>query len=101
MLGSAYLAIGLVCSTLSQDQFLALFLGWAFCALTLLPEAPFWDTLLSSQAVESFRSWGFTGRFHSVERGVVDFKDLAFYITATAFFIYLNVAVLKWRRFAS
>lgn len=101
MLGSAYVAVGLVSSVLSQDQFLALFLGWALCGLTLLPEASFWDDLLSSSAVEAFRAWGFQARFHSVERGVIAFKDLAFYLSATAFFIYLNVTLVRWRRFAS
>jgi ABC-2 type transport system permease protein len=101
MLGSAYVAMGLVTSTLSQDQFLALFLGWALCALTLVPEAPFWDGLLASSTVETIRAWGFTGRFRSVERGVIDFKDLAFYASITGLFLYINVALVRWRRLES
>lgn len=102
LLGSAYLAIGLVCSALVQEQLLALFLGWAVCGLTLLPDLAFWDSLFqNAQWLLELRSIGFASRFDSIERGVLDLRDLLFYLSATGFFLYLNVALLRWRRFTT
>jgi len=102
LLGSAYLAIGLVCSSLVQEQLLALFLGWFVCGLTVLPDMPFWDTLFQDASwLLSLRSIGFASRFASIERGVIDLRDLMFYVSVTGFFLYVNVALVRWRRFSS
>ncbi len=97
LLGAAFIAIGLFASSLVQDQILALFFGWAMCALALLPEAPFWESLLPSGAASALKSFGFGARFGAVERGLLDLGDLAFYTAATFFFLALNVLVLEWR----
>lgn len=101
LMGSAYLAIGLVSSAAAQDQFVALFLGWALCGLTLLPSIPFWEHQLGSSFAETLQLFGFMARFDSVERGVIDFGDLAVYLSVTAFFLYLNVVQLRLRRYES
>ncbi len=97
LLGAAFLAIGLFCSSLVQDQMLALFLGWALCALTLLPDAPFWESLLPENIAGAFKHVGFGGRFDAVERGLLDLGDLVFYAAATVWFLALNTVVLEWR----
>lgn len=97
LLGAAFLAIGLFCSSLVQDQMLALFLGWALCAATLLPDAPFWESLLPDSLATAFKHLGFGGRFHAVERGLLDLGDLVFYAAATVWFLALNTVVLEWR----
>lgn len=97
LLGAAFLAIGLFCSSMVQDQMLALFLGWGVCALTLLPDAPFWESLLPENIATAFKHFGFGGRFGAVERGLLDLGDLAFYAAATLWFLALNTVVLEWR----
>jgi len=97
LLGAAFLAIGLFASALVQDQILALFFGWAMCALALLPEAPFWESLLPSGAASTLKSFGFGARFGAVERGLLDLGDLVFYLSAIFLFLALNVLVLEWR----
>ena len=47
------------------------------------------------------RSIGFWSRFESIERGVLDLRDVVFYLSATGFFLYLNVALVRWRRFTT
>jgi ABC-2 type transport system permease protein len=102
LVGSAYLAMGLVCSALVQEQLLALFLGWTLCALTLLPDAPFWESLFQNAPwIQSLRTIGFGSRFASVERGVLDVEDLLFYASVTGFFLFLNVALIRGRRFST
>ncbi len=98
LMGAAYLAIGLVCSALVVDQILALFLGWVLCGLTLLPDAAFWDSFLPKWFAEGFRGFGFGARFEAVIRGLLDSGDLLFFASVTAFFLFVNVAILRWRR---
>ncbi len=101
LLGSAYLAIGLVCSLLVMEQLLALFLGFLICGLTLVPDMALRAGEVSGGLAAFYASIGFWERFSSIERGVLDLRDLAFYLSVTGFFLYLNVALLRWRRFTT
>jgi ABC-2 type transport system permease protein len=101
LLGAAFLALGLVCSSLVQDQFVALVLGWAFGLLTLLPGLPFWETVVNRGVANALRGFAFNARFESIARGLIDARDLLFYATVTAFFLVLNVAIVSWRRWSS
>lgn len=101
LLGAAFLALGLVCSSLVQDQFVALVLGWAFGLLLLLPGLPFWESVVNRHVADALRGFAFNARFESVARGLIDLRDVLFYVTATAFFLVLNVAVVNWRRYSS
>lgn len=99
LLGAAFLSIGLVCSSLVQDQFVALVLGWTGGLLAMLPGMPFWEGLVGRKTADALRSFDFGARFDSVARGLVDFRDVAFYATVTAFFLVLNAALVRSRRF--
>jgi ABC-2 type transport system permease protein len=99
LLGAAFLSIGLVCSSLVQDQFVALVLGWTFGLLTILPGMPFWEGLVGRRTADALRQFDFKLRFDAVARGLLDFKDVAFYLTVTAFFLVLNAALVRGRRF--
>lgn len=101
LLGSTYIAIGLVCSALVTDQILALFLGWALCALTLLPDATFWESILPSGAASALKAFGFQARFESVQRGLLALGDFLFYLSFTAWFLFVNTALIRWRRYVS
>jgi ABC-2 type transport system permease protein len=101
LLGAAFLALGLVCSSLVQDQFVALVLGWAFGLLLLLPGLPFWESWVPRPVADALRGFAFNARFESIARGLIDLRDLLFYATATAFFLALNVAIVNWRRYSS
>jgi ABC-2 type transport system permease protein len=101
LLGAAFLALGLVCSSLVQDQFVALVLGWAFGLLLLLPGLPFWESLVNRGVADALRGFAFNARFESIARGLIDLRDLLFYATATAFFLVVNVAIVNWRRYSS
>jgi ABC-2 type transport system permease protein len=101
LLGAAFLALGLVCSSLVQDQFVALVLGWVAGLLTLLPGLPFWESFANRTIAEALRGFAFNSHFESIARGLIDARDLLFYGTATAFLLALNVAIVSWRRYTS
>jgi ABC-type transport system involved in multi-copper enzyme maturation permease subunit len=101
LLGAAYLALGLVASSLVQDQFVALVVAWALGLLTLLPGLPFWESAVNRGVADALRGFAFNSRFESIARGLIDARDVLFYATATAFLLVLNIAIVNWRRFSS
>ncbi len=101
LLGAAFLAIGLVCSSLVQDQFVALVLGWSVCIVMMVPGLSFWEGLASPRTADALRQFGFGARFEAIARGLVDLRDVAFYSVVTAFFLVLNSALIRGRRFSS
>jgi ABC-2 type transport system permease protein len=100
LLGSAAIALGLWLSSLSKNQAGA-FLGSAVVLmfvmlsnqLTMSFSLPAWLT----EAI-SFISLAF--HFESFSKGLIDTRDLAFFIFSTVLFLFLNTRVIiyrKWR----
>ncbi|MBU1628336.1 ABC transporter permease subunit [bacterium] len=99
-LGAAYLAIGSFISSLTKNQIIAFILSIAVCfGLFIVGEnivlmnipyflAPFLEYL------------GLGSHFASVSRGVIDSRDIVYYLSIVVFFIYLNIRSVesrKWR----
>ncbi len=100
LMGGAYLAIGLFASSLTENQIVAFILAIVLCfALLVIGE----DVVLFSMpaALVPACSWlGLGAHFESIGRGVVDSRDILYYLTVTGFFLFLNQLALesrKWR----
>ncbi len=95
LLAAAYAAIGLYVSARTDNQLVALIvtalLGGAFY---LIGERGFTD-FFGDQLSEIFRALGSGARFESIERGVVDLRDLAYYLSLTGIFLALNALALE------
>ena len=57
-------------------------------------------SLFSDRSAALLRSLGTGSRFSSVARGVIDLRDLMYYVSLTVFFIGLSVAALRAKRWA-
>lgn len=101
-LGAAYVAVGMFVSSWFSDQFVALIVSLALCfTLAFMGHDKVLDWLAGWPSVVSgLRFVGLWPRFQSIERGVFDFRDVAYYVTVTGFFLFLNVAKLRFRRWA-
>jgi ABC-2 type transport system permease protein len=99
-LGGAYLAIGLFLSSLTANQIIAFILGVVVSfALFIVGE----DIVLvtASPAIAPLlRNLGLGAHFESMGRGVIDSRDVIYYLSVIAFFLYLNRLSLKQRRWA-
>lgn len=91
-LGMAYTAIGIFSSTLSQNQIVAFIIGVFLCFALYY-------------GFEGFNSlsWNLSGlgmkaHFDSVARGVLDTRDLIYFLSVTVFFIALTILKLKGKR---
>jgi ABC-2 type transport system permease protein len=94
LMASTYAAIGLFVSSRTDNQIVSLiatvFLGGAF----YLVGSQAVTSLLGETLGEIARAIGTGSRFESIERGVVDLRDLIYYLSLTAFFLLLNVVSL-------
>ena len=100
LMGGAYLAIGLFISSLTENQIIAFIMSIVtIFALIIIGE----DMVLFSVpsfVVPVFSYLSLAAHFESIGRGVIDSRDLIYYLSIVGFFLYLNVRKLdtgKWK----
>jgi ABC-2 type transport system permease protein len=100
LMGAAYLAIGLFTSTLTENQIIAFILGISACFVLLIIGE---DIVLFSTPnwlYPIFSYLGLGSHYSSILRGVIDSRDIIYYLTIIGFFLYLStlsVESRKWR----
>ena len=104
LLAGAYLAIGSFFSALTRSQIIAFVLGVVFCGMFLYLGSPRVMSTMSSFAplgfVEAMESLSFQTRFESIQRGVLELRDLLFFILMIAGWLWANIILLEERRAA-
>ena len=90
-------AVGLWLSSKTRNQIVAFLLGLVICF--------FWSMLENLSASAASGTFGalladlsLSGRFRSIALGVFDLRDVVFFLSVTAFFLYLNVESFEIRR---
>ncbi len=101
LLGAAYLSIGLFVSSRSQNQIVSLIISVALCGFFYMLGAKTIVDLVGSAAAEWFRLFGTGSRFSAITRGVIDFRDLYYYISIIIVFLALNTYSLEKERWAT
>ncbi len=100
LLGGAYIAIGLTVSARSDNQIVSLILATLACGALYLIGAPLLTDLAGNDLGIWMRAIGTGSRFESITRGVLDFRDLYYYVSLTITFLALNVFALERQRWA-
>jgi ABC-2 type transport system permease protein len=100
LLGGAYIAIGLWVSSMTQNQIVAFLVSLILCFLLyiagsglVLGSVPHW-------AVPFFANLSLGYHFDSITRGVIDSRDILYYLSIIGFFLFLNVRVIESRRWS-
>jgi len=101
LLGAAYLSIGLFVSARANNQIVSLIVASALCGVFYLLGAPVLTALFGNSAAEWLRLLGTGSRFDAITRGVIDLRDLYYYLSLVAVFLALNTLVLERERWAS
>jgi ABC-2 type transport system permease protein len=99
LMASAYIAIGLFVSSLTDNQIVALLLTVIVCGAFYLIGSPAL-TGTNTGLTEVFRALGTGSHFESIERGVIDLRDLVYYGSLTLGFLTLNVIALDSKRWS-
>ena len=99
LLGTAYISIGLFLSSLTRTQIEAAFLTLFVAGILYFVGEPIITTRITDSGLYDFMlRIGLGSRFRNIARGVLDIRDLAYYLSVTLVFVILNVAVLRHRK---
>ncbi|MEM8848007.1 MAG: gliding motility-associated ABC transporter permease subunit GldF, partial [Bacteroidota bacterium] len=92
---AAYASIGLFASTLSENQIVAFIIGILLCFL-LFNGFDAVSTLFSNGDTQlQIQQLGARAHFESIARGIIDTRDLIYFISISFFFLYLTHARLS------
>jgi ABC-2 type transport system permease protein len=94
--GATALSVGLLASSLTNNQIISLVVGFGILIiLALIDQAA---TLVGGVASTVLEQAGLGTHLDDFSRGVVDTSHIVYYITATAIFLFLTVRSLETRR---
>jgi ABC-2 type transport system permease protein len=101
LLAAAYAAIGLFVSSRTDNQIVALILTVLLCGIFYLAGSDAVTDFVGDRLSEILRAVGSGSRFESIQRGVVDVRDLLYYLSLTGVFLALNFASLDSKRWST
>ena len=100
LLAAAYLAITLCISAMTANQLVALVFGAVTCSLLYVIGSDTVASFFGGNVAEALRALGAGSRFDSIQRGVLDLRDLAYYAAIIGTFLSVNVLLLERRRWS-
>jgi ABC-2 type transport system permease protein len=99
-LAAAYISIGLFVSVKSENQIVSLITTSLICGLLYLIGSDTLSAFFGNQGSEILQMMGTGSRFDSITRGVIDLRDLYYYLAIMGVFLCLNVYGLEKIRWA-
>jgi len=101
LLAGAYAAIGLFVSSRSDNQIVSLISTALVCGVFYMAGSSGVTAFVGNTLGNILRAIGSGSRFESIQRGVIDLRDLVYYLSVTGLFLALNVASLDSRKWSS
>ncbi len=98
LMGGAYLAIGLFISSLTSNQIVAFIVSIVICFAFLIIGEDFVLMSTPSMIVPLFTYLGLGAHFESISRGVIDSRDIIYYLSVIGFFLFLNTLAIESRK---
>jgi ABC-2 type transport system permease protein len=98
LLGAAYMTIGMCVSARTDNQIVSLMVTLVIGGLLYLVGSDTVAAFFGNDLGELLRELGSGSRFRSIERGVIDLRDLAYYASLAIFFAVLNVHFLEGKK---
>lgn len=99
LIGSAFIAIGIFISSLTENQFIAAF--GTIGAIVFLLLVSSLNSYINSEAIRAFLSaLSVTSRYNYFAYGIFSYDSLIYYVSLSAVFLFLTVRVLEKRRWS-
>ena len=93
LLAGAYVGIGLLASSLTKNQIVAFIIGMAICfMLTIFDRMLFF---VPESLLAIFAYLGSTTHFQNISRGIIDTRDLLYFLSIMFLALYATTVVLK------
>ncbi len=96
LLGSAYLAIGIFASSTTENQIVAFIIGFAIIFVFFMLDKVL--IFIPTPLVSIFEYLSTDYHFNSLARGVIDTRDIIYYISLTTFTLVLAARSLESRK---
>ncbi|MGR3984449.1 MAG: ABC transporter permease [Gammaproteobacteria bacterium] len=98
-MAGGYLAVGAFISAMTGNQIIAFIIAAAVCfvftASGLGVVLEFFSGWAPARLLDGIANLSFLEHFRSMARGVIDFRDVAFFVSTMAFFLFANVAAVE------
>jgi ABC-2 type transport system permease protein len=102
LMAGAYLAIGSCLSASTKNQVIAFVLAAAICFLFTLGGTNlvlgFAASVLPQSLVDLVASFSFLNHFDQIKKGVIDLRDLIFFLSVIGVFLFANTLVLELKK---
>lgn len=100
LMAGAYLAIGAFVSACTKNQVIAFVVSAVLCLVFVLIGLPGMAsvTFLPPVVVETVRSFSFLSHFESIQTGVIDLRDITYFLSLIAMCLVVNAIVLDMKK---
>ncbi len=98
LMGGAYLSIGMFSSSLTENQIIAFILGVVISFAMYIVGESFVLMAIPHSLVPFVKFLGLGAHFKSIGRGVIDSRDVLYYLSVMIFFLFLNIRSLESRK---
>lgn len=104
LLAGAYVAVGTLTSSATRSQVIGFVLALVLCLLMLLagwaPITGFFVKWAPTWVIDAVAAISFMPHFQSMQRGVIDLRDVAYYLSVIVFMLFATHLVLDNRKSA-
>ncbi len=104
LMSGAFLAIGTCMSALTRNQIIAFIAGSVVCFLFTMSGLDlvlnFFRLWAPDAVVTTIASFSFLTRFESLSRGIIDFRDLIYFVSLIAFWLFATVIAVETKKAA-
>ncbi len=100
-LAAAYISIGLFVSSRTDNQIVSLIVTALICGAFYIVGSESLTSLFGNDGGEILRDIGSGSRFDSIARGVIDLRDIYYYLSIFAVFLILNLYSLESLRWSA
>lgn len=101
-IAGGFLAVGCFFSALSNNQVISFVLSVVACAVLVFAGMPttmnYFSTFLPAGLVQAISTMSFQGHFDSMQRGVLEFKDISYFIILIAGWVAATGVILDERK---
>ena len=98
LLGGAFVAIGLFCSSLTNNQIVSFILAALLCAVAYLGFESVYNMGILGDADLFVKRLGMRDHYESISRGVIDSRDVVYFACIMALFLMATRMVLQSRK---
>jgi ABC-2 type transport system permease protein len=102
LMAGAFLAIGSCISAITRNQVIAFVVSAVICLLFVLSGFPlvldFFSIWAPEFIVSAISSFSFLTHFDAISKGVIDLRDIVYFISLIAFWLFINAILIEYKK---